>query len=108
MLGAVIGLVPMAVAQGDMAALIPSGNATWTLIAAMALTTTVIPQLIYSYAAPRIVPARSAIAGSFELPTMLIIGWLALGETIGIFEILAGSIIITAILFAPAPARRID
>ena len=65
-----------------------------------------IPQLIYTTYVHRIGAARSAVAGSIELPTMLFIGWFALGETIGLAQWLACLLITLAIVLTPARATR--
>ena len=84
----------------------PQTAAEWQLIAGLAFGTALIPQLIYTTFAHRIGAARSAVAGSIELPTMFFIGWFALGETIGPAQWLACLLITLAIVLTPARATR--
>ena len=78
----------------------------WQLIGGLALFTALLPQLVYTTFAPMIGAARSAVAGSVELPTMFFIGWYALGEVIGAAQWLACLLITLAILMTPARATR--
>ena len=67
-----------------------------------AFFTALIPQYLYSTLASIIGPARLAMAGSFELPTMFLIGFMVFGESIGIIQILSAVLVMTAILITPA------
>lgn len=95
-LGACLGLLPLILA-GDPAQLAPVVD-HWPLVLGLSAGTALLPSLLYVTAAPRIGPTRTAIAGSFELPTMFAVGWLAFGEAIGPTEALAGVLVIGAIL----------
>jgi drug/metabolite transporter (DMT)-like permease len=95
-LGSTIGLSPLLLFQ-DPAELLPVFD-HWPLILGLAFGTALVPALLYVVAAPRIGPARTAIAGSFELPTMFAVGWLAFGEVVGPMQALAGALVIGAIL----------
>ncbi len=64
--------------------------------------TSVVPQIAYSVAAPFIGAARTATAGAVELPTIFVIGWLAFGESIGPLQLVAGSLVIVAVLITPS------
>lgn len=99
--GASLGLSPLALAANPHD-LLPASLEVWSLIAGLTLTTALIPQLLYTLACPRVGPARSAATGSFELPTMFAIGWLAFGEAIGPRELAAAVFVLAAIAFAPA------
>ena len=103
--GASLSLVPLLIATEPQAVL-PQTPVQWQLIAGLALGTALIPQLIYTTYAHRIGAARSAVAGSIELPTMFFIGWFALGETIGPAQWLACVLITLAIVLTPARATR--
>ena len=103
--GASLSLVPQLMVT-DPQAVLPQTPAEWQLIAGLALGTALIPQLIYTTFAHRIGAARSAVAGSIELPTMFFIGWFALGETIGPAQWLACLLITLAIVLTPARATR--
>jgi drug/metabolite transporter (DMT)-like permease len=87
-------------------AVLPQSVEDWQLVAGLALGTALIPQLLYTAFAHRIGAARSAVAGSIELPTMFFIGWLALGEVIGVAQWLACGLVTIAILLTPARATR--
>ncbi len=100
--GSVIGLLPLVVTTpvGD---LVPDTANGWWLVAGIALGSALIPQLIYTVCAPVIGTARTAIAGSVELPTMLMIGWLALGEHVGLAQWVACVMVVGAIALTPRP-----
>ena len=100
MVGSVVGLAPI-VALTDPAAFLPRDGEVWLTILAMGLVTALIPQLLYTIAAPRIGPGRAAAAGAVELPTMIVLGWLAFGETVGVREIAASGLVLAAILLVP-------
>ena len=103
--GASLSLLPLLIAT-DPQAVLPQTSTEWQLIAGLALGTALIPQLVYTTFAHRIGAARSAVAGSIELPTMFFIGWFALGETIGPAQWLACLLITLAIVLTPARATR--
>ena len=103
--GASFSLLPLLIVTNPQAVL-PQTPAEWLLIAGLALGTALIPQLIYTTYAHKIGAARSAVAGSIELPTMFFIGWFALGETSGPVQWLACLLITLAILLTPARATR--
>ncbi len=46
------------------------------------------------------------MAGSVELPTMFIIGFMVFGESIGMIQILSGLLVMTAIVITPAISSR--
>jgi len=100
MLGAVIALAPLSASAG-LAAMVPHGLHHWGLVIALGIVTALLPQMLYTYTCPKVGPARSAAAGSFELPTMLLVGWLAFGESLGLREILAAGLVLAAILLSP-------
>lgn len=103
MTGASFGLLPLVVWPSAGPALPPPGDsAAWALIAGLTLCTALLPQLLYTAACPRVGPARSAAAGSFELPTMFAVGWLAFGEPVGPRELAAALLVLAAIATAPA------
>jgi hypothetical protein len=72
-LGSVLGLLPL-LAATPVEALRPAtpkaGGWWWALRSGSAL----VPQLLYTVCAPVIGTARTSIAGSFELPTMFLVG----------------------------------
>ncbi len=103
--GASVSLIPLVImaAPGGSTPQTPDG---WWLIAGLALGTALLPQLLYVSFAPTIGAARSAMAGSVELPTMFIVSWLMLGETIGLAQWVSCLLITLAILMTPASATR--
>ena len=94
--GAVLGLLPLILSLNSSVA-IPSRLADWLLILGIALVTFLLPILSYTVAAPFIGSARAAIVGSFELPVMFVVGWLAFGEQITLLQSVAGVLVIIAI-----------
>ena len=103
--GASLGLLPLLLLSAP-GSVLPQQLNGWWLIAGLALGTALLPQWIYSTFAPEIGAARSAVAGSVELPTMFIVGWFLLGENIGIAQWLACLLVTLAILLTPARAAR--
>lgn len=97
-----------ALALGPVALFTPAGGAVpvsaegWGLLLSLAAGTAFVPQMIYTMAGPFVGPARASATGAFELPTMIVIGWLALGEALGPREALAGAMVVMAICLAPA------
>ena len=100
MVGCVIGLAPL-VALTDPASFLPHDGSVWLTLLALGLVTALLPQLLYTIAAPKIGPGRSAAAGAIELPTMIVIGWLAFGEHVGPLQIAATGLVLAAILLVP-------
>lgn len=101
MTGAMLGLAPLALSV-EPGAILPARAEGWVLVAGLAAVTALLPQLLYTLACPRVGPARSAAARSFELPTMFAVGWLAFGEAIGPRELMAAILVIGAIAVSPA------
>lgn len=105
MAGATLGLLPLALARGELLAL-PGDPGLWLLVAGMIAATALLPQLLYTFAAPRVGPSRSAMAGGLELPTMFLVGALAFGETLGLAELAAAALICLSVAVAPAIVAR--
>ena len=103
--GSSLGLLPLLLIS-EPAVVIPHNPSDWKLVIGLALGTALIPQLIYSTFAPRVGAARSAMAGSVELPTMFIISWFVLGEVIGPVQWLACMLVTIAIVMTPARSTR--
>jgi drug/metabolite transporter (DMT)-like permease len=104
-LGSVLGLLPL-MAATPAAALFPVSASGWWLVAGIAFGSALIPQLLYTVAAPVIGTARTAIVGSFELPTMFLVGWFAFAEPVGITQWIACAIVISAIALTPGKSIR--
>jgi drug/metabolite transporter (DMT)-like permease len=104
-LGSVLGLLPM-FAGADVGAIAQTAFSNGWLIVGLAVATALVPQLIYTVNAPVIGSARTAMAGSIELPTMFAVGWLAFAEPIGPIQLIAGAIVVAAIALTPARAAR--
>ncbi|MEM7221554.1 MAG: DMT family transporter [Pseudomonadota bacterium] len=99
--GAVLGLLPL-VASLDSSQLIPAAAGDWLLIVGIAIVTSLLPNVAYAYAAPFIGPGRTAMAGSIELPTMFALAWLAFGEALTWPQLIAGALVVVAIVITPA------
>jgi len=104
--GSVLGLLPMVFVEGQ-GAILPASPREWTLIVLMGLATALGPQLLYTFACQAVGPVRSAAAGSVELPVMFALGWLVFGEAVGIRELVSASLVLSAILVAPAIRPRL-
>ena len=81
---------------------IPSDLTTWGLALGIAVFTAIGPQWMYSAAAPRVGPARAAVAGATELPMMFLVGWLWFGESLTWQQGMAGLMVLGAILLVPS------
>jgi drug/metabolite transporter (DMT)-like permease len=103
--GASLGLLPLLL-LAEPGTVLPQQLGDWWLIAGLALGTALFPQWVYTTFAPEIGAARAAVAGSVELPTMFFIGWILLGENVGVAQWLACLLVTLAILLTPARATR--
>jgi len=103
--GASLSLLPLMLTSAP-GSVLPQTLDGWWLIAGLALGTALLPQLVYTRFAPVIGAARSAVAGSVELPTMFLVSALLLGESIGPWQWLACLLVTLAILITPARATR--
>lgn len=101
-LGTLLGLAPLMVLSGGLATLLPVSATGWWLVLGVAVMAAFVPQLVYTIWAPRIGATRTAIAGSVELPTMFVVGWVAFSEPLGIGQWIAGALILTAIHLSQA------
>lgn len=99
--GAVLGLVPLLV-QLPMEQVLPQSGSAWLQVAGIGIGTSLIPMTIYSFAAPVIGAARTAVIGGLELPTLFLIGVAFFGESISLGQLGAGLLILTAIVATPA------
>lgn len=99
-LGAAATLAPLMALAEDAA--FPSGAQGWALALGTAVLTALAPNLLFSYAAPHVGPARTAMAGSLELPTVFVMGWLVFAEPLTPAELAAGALVTVAILITPA------
>jgi len=103
--GASLSLLPLMLTSAP-GSVLPQTLDGWWLIAGLAFGTALLPQLLYTQFAPMIGAARSAVAGSVELPTMFLVSALLLGEAIGGWQWLACLLVTLAILITPARATR--
>lgn len=105
LIGSIVGLLPLALHESG-GSVLPATTTEWGLVVVMGLVTALIPQLMYTVACRKIGPMRTAAAGSFELPTMFLIGWVVFGEKFGFLELVCALLVLSAILVAPAPGSR--
>ena len=99
--GSSLGLFPL-VATQSWAESVPGDVRTWLLVIGIALLTAIGPQWLYSAAAPNVGPARAAVAGSVELPTMFFIGFAWFGEALTTQQLIAGVMVLFAVLLVPS------
>lgn len=109
LLGAFTGLAPCVLA-GDPGALVPASGDVWFTVLGLGLCTSLIPQLMYVAAAPHVGPSKASACGAVELPTMILTGWMLFAEHIGLREIAASALVLSAIALAPSitTGRRKD
>ncbi len=103
--GATASLLPLLLLASP-EQVIPQGSDQWLLVAGLAFGTALLPQLIYTTFAPMIGAARSAVAGSIELPMMFLVGLLFMNESIGVAQWVACLLVTAAIVMTPARATR--
>jgi len=99
--GAVIGLLPLVLPLAETQMLPESASDLWK-IAGIGLVTALIPQLLYVSNAPLIGAQKSAMLGGIELPTMILIGWLAFGEPLSPGQFIAASLVLLAVTVTPS------
>jgi len=103
--GAIVGLLPLALQEGQ-GTLLPTSPGAWGLVLVMGVLTALVPQLLFTVACQRVGPVKAAAAGSFELPTMFLVGWCVFGESLGPREIFSAGLVLCAILTAPSISSR--
>lgn len=104
--GGSLGLLPLVVSY-DASHIFPPTLQDYWLVAGIATVTALIPQFLYARFGPILGSAKTSIAGSTELPTMFVIGWLAFGEVLTIAQVAAGVMVLFAILLAPSERRSV-
>jgi drug/metabolite transporter (DMT)-like permease len=85
---------------------IPQDTPTWLLLAGLAIGSALIPQLIYTVCSPVIGASRTAVFGSIELPTMIVVSIVAFGEPLTTPQAVACLIIVSAIVLTQSRATR--
>lgn len=103
--GATFGLLPLILSL-DSSAVIPTRLSDWGLVFGIAIATRLLPSTLYMIAVPFIGSARSAIAGSLELPIVFILGWLTFGEQITLLQSVSGALVITAIWITSSKSSK--
>lgn len=99
--GATIGMSPL-LATMDRAEILPASASGWLWIIGIGVGSALVPMTVYAAAAPTIGPARSAVAGAAELPTVFIIGATFFGEAINAGHGLAALLIVAAVAITPS------
>jgi len=98
--GASITLLPVLVAlPAD--EVVPASVSSWLWIVGLGIGCALLPMLLYAACAPALGAARSAVAGSAELPIVFVIGAAFFGEAIRLQHLLAAGIIVVAIVVTP-------
>ena len=103
--GAVLSL-SIVIAPLGIEQIIPKSTNAWILVIGIAVLTATLPQLIYSTYAPKLGASGAAIAGSIELPTMFVVGWLAFDEHITLIQYISAALVLYSIYLAGGKARR--
>ena len=90
------------------ASILPLETGALVTIGLMSVFSAFLPQLVYVTFAPRLGAVTTAVAGSAELPTMFLIGWVVFGEALSPAHLAAALLIVTAIAITPQrpPATR--
>lgn len=104
-LGASFVLLPL-MATYPVEAVLPQDLNTALLLVGIGVVTASIPQFIYVVFAPKIGASATGVAGSAELPTMFLVGWLAFGEAVSTAQFIAGMLVLVAITLSGAKRVR--
>ena len=99
--GATLGLLPV-IARLPLSQVVPPDLAGWLNVAGLTVLTAFLPQILYTHFVPKVGAAKSGAVGALELPTMFAVGWLFLGDAVGLREGIAGALVLAAILLTPA------
>lgn len=100
MIGATLGLLP--VTEGNVITMALENTSILWLMIGIGAVTALVPQLIFSYCAPVVGPARTAACGAFELIVMFAVGFFVFAEQLGLMELMAGGLVILSVLIAPS------
>lgn len=106
-LGGVVGLLPLVLALPARAVVPQTGSAA-LLVLAIGVGSSLLPMTVYSMAAPCVGGTRAAAAGSLELPSMFVLGWLILGEPVSTIQWMAGGLILMAVLATPVTGDQVE
>lgn len=104
-LGSVIGLSPLMLAT-PIEAILPVDGTGWLMVVGIGLGTAMIPQFLYTTCSPIVGTARTAMAGSIELPIMFAVGWFFFNEALHAAQGVALVLVITAIVITPTKRAR--
>jgi drug/metabolite transporter (DMT)-like permease len=77
--------------------LTPSTPLGWVGVVGLASVSSLLPQVLTAAGIPLIGAARTSVLGSAELITSLLTGWLILGESVRVPEVLGAALIILAV-----------
>jgi drug/metabolite transporter (DMT)-like permease len=99
-IGATLTLTPLVVTK-PAAAVLPDSASAALWILGIGVLCALLPMLIYGTAAPIIGGAKTAMAGTSELPTMFIVGALVFGEAIRPEHVIAAGLIVVSIALTP-------
>ncbi|WP_075699668.1 DMT family transporter [Pseudovibrio brasiliensis] len=103
-LGGLVGSILLIWIKGIGFAL-PQTQSGWMSAMGLALIATLLPNLLLSLGAARAGPLRTAIAGTFELPVTLCLGWAVIAEPVQLNQV-GGSILIILALALSVHATR--
>lgn len=84
---------------------LPQTQSGWMSAFGLAFFATLVPNLLLSRGAARAGPVRTALAGTFELPVTLVLGWTIIAEPVLLNQV-AGSILIIGALALSVLATR--
>lgn len=98
--GATISLLPVLLTL-PVDEVVPASAVSWLWIVGLAIGCALLPMLLYAACAPALGAAKSAVAGSAELPTVFVVGAAFFGEAIRVEHLLAAALIVVAIAVTP-------
>ncbi|GAB5375161.1 MAG: hypothetical protein AcusKO_16230 [Acuticoccus sp.] len=95
-LGSVLALTPLVV-RLPLHAIVPADLGALPWLFTFSVVTALLPQFLFALCAPRIGPVRTAISGSMELVSMLVVAVVAYAEALSPAQTLAALLIIVAV-----------
>ena len=103
--GAILGLLP-GFLLFEAGPLLPRTTDAALILVGFAAATTLVPQLLYTIGTAHAGAGLTAIAGAFELVVALLIGWIWLGDPVLLREVVAGLLIVAALVSAVVALPR--
>ncbi len=80
--------------------------ATWAGLGAVVVVATVLPFGLYFWGMRRLEPTRAVLTNSLEAVMAAAIAWVVIGEALGVWQVIGGTLVLGAVAWLNAPARE--